>query len=77
MIDPQLAFLRGIDQPNPLAVSAPTGSWRALAILVEFSDNTNNVAASFFDSLLFGTSYKQLNYYFKTGVIQSTGYCHP
>jgi immune inhibitor A len=35
---------------------APSGSWRALVILVQFTDKTNTVAAGYFDNLIFGTS---------------------
>lgn len=43
---------------------APEGSWRALVILVDFSDKTAQVAASSFDNLLFGTASGSMRDYF-------------
>jgi immune inhibitor A len=43
---------------------APTGSWRALVILVDFSDKTSNVAAGSFDNLLFGSSAGTMRHYY-------------
>ena len=43
---------------------APSGSWRALVILVDFPDKGSKVTATSFDNLLFGTSYGSMrNYY--------------
>ena len=54
--DPELAVQLGINQPfrqkEPQAVPL-TGTIRALAVLVDFSDKTHTVTASFFDSLVF------------------------
>lgn len=43
---------------------AITGTFRVLALLVEFSDDTNKVAASFFDSLVFSSSGPTVKSYF-------------
>ncbi|MEW6049759.1 MAG: M6 family metalloprotease domain-containing protein [Candidatus Zixiibacteriota bacterium] len=43
---------------------AITGPFRVLAILVEFSDDTNKVAATYFDSLVFGTTGSTVKNYF-------------
>lgn len=43
---------------------AITGTFRVLALMVEFSDDTNKVAASFFDSLVFGSSGLTVKSYF-------------
>jgi len=43
------------------------GDYNALAILVEFTDNTQQVAATFFDSLVFGDSGRTVrDYYYET-----------
>jgi immune inhibitor A len=50
---------RGINQGLPQKLAAldnPTGQIKILAILVEFSDNQNQVAGSYFDNLIYGTS---------------------
>ena len=44
---------------------APSGSWNALLILVDFSDNDSQVAASFFDDLIFGTGTATLRDYYR------------
>lgn len=56
---------KGVNEPEPPLKGAemfgpperaqgPSGSFRALALLVDFSDNNAQVAATFFDLLLFG-----------------------
>ncbi len=62
--DTDLKRARGIDQPAVLS-AAFTGTWRALALLVEFTDNPAAVGAAFFDSLLFGTSFGDLRHYYQ------------
>lgn len=62
--NPEMKRARGIDQPSVPALG-PTGEWRALALLVEFTDNPATVGAMFFDSLLFGTSFGNLRHYFQ------------
>jgi M6 family metalloprotease-like protein len=56
MTDPSLARRMGIDAAGPAPARAPlTGSIRALAVLVDFSDKVHTVTASFFDTLLFAS----------------------
>ena len=43
----------------------PSQSWNALLILVDFSDNVSQVAASFFDNLIFGTGTSTLRDYYR------------
>ncbi len=50
--DPAYARSLGIDQPRGRPRSL-TGTLNALAVVVEFSDNTHTVTASFFDTLIF------------------------
>lgn len=66
LLNPDKSTQPAIDQPNLQMPTGPTGTWRAIALLVKFSDKPNTVSATFFDSLLFGTSFKQLNHYYKT-----------
>jgi len=42
----------------------PQGTWNALAILVEFTDNASQVGATYFDTLLFGGGNGTLNDYY-------------
>ncbi len=55
---------KGIDQPVTVA-AGPVGAWRALAILVQFSDMPAVTGASSFDTLLFGTQTGSLKDYYK------------
>ncbi len=49
--------------PAPPA-GGPTGTFRALALLVDFSDKVKQVSASYFDTLIFGTTGSTVrNYY--------------
>jgi immune inhibitor A len=66
---PKLSLKRLSESPKtatrsfgPLLV--PSGSWKALIILVDFSDNDSQVAASFFDDLIFGTGTFTLRDYY-------------
>lgn len=43
----------------------PSGSWKALVILVDFSDKVSQVAATSFDALLFGTGSGTLRDYYR------------
>ena len=45
--------------------AAPTGSWKALAILVQFSDKPSQVNANYFDNLLFGQNTGTLHDYYE------------
>jgi immune inhibitor A len=47
------AAAEGLATPDAITPTALTGSIRALAVLVDFSDKVNTVQASFFDSLIF------------------------
>ncbi|MFC2055408.1 M6 family metalloprotease domain-containing protein [Chloroflexota bacterium] len=63
IMDPTYNAQQGIDQPLGPAVG-PTGSWNALALLVEFTDNPSQVGATSFDTLLFGTGTSTMRDYF-------------
>lgn len=57
--DPQFYAERGINQGKPQKLAAldqPSGQFKTLAILVNFSDHPSQVATSFFDNLLYGTT---------------------
>jgi immune inhibitor A len=59
MQNPDFFKERGIDQGLPHRLAAldnPTGQFRVLAILVEFSDNPNQVSGTYFDNLIYGTT---------------------
>jgi M6 family metalloprotease-like protein len=62
---------RGIDTPVavPIARQIASGelkaNFNAIAILVDFSDNTSSVSASYFDNLLFGTGTGTLRDYWE------------
>jgi immune inhibitor A len=43
----------------------PTGPWKALAILVKFSDKPQNVITTYFDNLLFGTATGTVRDYYR------------
>ena len=61
--DPGQRQQMGIDQPQALR-AGPQGSWNALALLVEFTDNTSQVGPAYFDTLLFGGGSGTLNDYY-------------
>lgn len=76
----------GIDQPQQLA-APPRGTWKVLAILVQFSDNRSQVSPSNFDQLLFGGAFGSLNHYYRAvsygaldivtvNLPSSTGWCN-
>ncbi|MFA6455992.1 MAG: M6 family metalloprotease domain-containing protein, partial [Bacteroidota bacterium] len=44
---------------------APTGAWKALLLVVKFSDKPQNVPAGFFDSLIFGQMTGTMRDYYK------------
>ncbi len=69
--NPQLAKGMGIDQPvlHPISGVYPkgtgaTGSYKALVLLVNFSDNTSTVNASFFDTLVFVNQLHSVRHYY-------------
>ena len=69
---PQLAKEMGIDQPvlHPKSGVYPkgtgaTGSYKALVLLVNFSDNASTVNASFFDTLIFANQSYCLRHYYR------------
>ncbi len=45
--------------------SPPTGTWRALVILIDFSDNVSQVTASSYDGILFSTDTGSLRDYYR------------
>jgi len=74
ILDADLKQQRGIDQPawpgpGPFGRRSTeagiAGTWNALALLVQFSDNPRQVSASYFDTLLFSPSGSTLNNYYK------------
>jgi M6 family metalloprotease-like protein len=59
MQDPEFFRDKGIDQGMPHRLAAldhPTGQFRALAILVKFSDHNSQVNGTYFDNLLYGST---------------------
>lgn len=59
MKDPDFFKKKGINQGRPqklAALDTPTGQIKILAILVDFSDNQNQVSGTYFDNLIYGTS---------------------
>ena len=44
--------------------SVPTGNWKALAILVKFTDKDSQVSSAYFDTLLFGQNTGTLHDYY-------------
>jgi M6 family metalloprotease-like protein/uncharacterized repeat protein (TIGR01451 family) len=62
--NPELRRLLGINEADvPLPVQ-PSGSWRALALLVQFTDNPASVGATSFDNLLFSSGTGTLRDYY-------------
>jgi M6 family metalloprotease-like protein len=61
--DPDVRRQLGIEQPQEF-VAGPQGNWRALALLVEFTDNPSQVGANYFDTLLFGSGSGTLKDYY-------------
>ncbi len=59
MSDPNYFKTRNINQGLPRRLAAldnPTGSFKAIAILVKFSDQNSQVTPSYFDNLIYGTN---------------------
>ena len=68
MKDPAFFQKKGINQGLPhklAAMDQPSGQFKALAILVSFSDKPSQVAASFFDGLIFGSTGNTVNDYYE------------
>ncbi|NCF65864.1 MAG: M6 family metalloprotease domain-containing protein [Chloroflexi bacterium] len=59
---PELRRSLGVNQPTEQM--QPSGSWRAIALLVEFTDSTSSTSATYFDSLLFSTGTGTLKDYY-------------
>lgn len=71
LLNPCLSQEMGIDQPvlHPVSGVYPkgtgaTGSYRALVLLVSFSDDTSIVKASFFDTLIFANQSHCVRHYY-------------
>jgi immune inhibitor A len=72
-LSPSVLRTRGIDTPATLPDGTPvfeygkgpTGTFRALALLVKFTDNPSSVGASFFDTLIFGTGTGTVRDYYR------------
>lgn len=73
--NPMILRERGIDQPvqrldvldkmfTPKAQAGPSGSFKALALLVDFTDKPSQVGAAYFDTLLFGTGHGTVRDYY-------------
>ncbi len=71
--DPTFFKIKGINQglpQKPALLDNPSGPINVLAILVEFSDNANQVSGTYFDNLIYGNSgntvwsfYDEVSYY--------------
>lgn len=62
--DPAVRRRKGLDR-SPHAVSSPAGTFNAIALLVQFSDNLAQVGATSFDTLLFGSGPGTLTDYYE------------
>jgi len=60
--DPELRRSLGVNQPTEKI--QPSGQWRAIALLVQFTDNPASTGATYFDSLLFSTGTGTLKDYY-------------
>jgi len=72
VLDPKYQEEKGIDQPvfHPISQVYPTGtgpvgSFKALVLLVNFSDNPSSVNASFFDTLIFENQQGCVRHYYQ------------
>ncbi len=50
---------------GPVKTPAATGTWKALCILVDFSDNTAAVAPEYFDTLIFNNSSGSVRHFYQ------------
>jgi immune inhibitor A len=72
LFDPKHLVEKGINQPclhpqSPVypTGTGPVGSYKALVLLVNFSDNPSSVNASFFDTLIFGNQQGCVRHYYR------------
>jgi immune inhibitor A len=68
MENPDFFRQRGIDQSKPqkhAALDHPTGPFKVLAILVTFSDHPSQVAPTYFDNLIYGTTGNTVKDYYQ------------
>jgi len=72
LLSPRLAQETGLDQPSMHPVSevyptgtGPVGTYKILVLLVEFSDNSSSVNASFFDTLIFENQFGCVHHYYQ------------
>ncbi len=68
MRNPNFFKERGIDQGKPrrsAALDQPSGQFKAIALLVRFTDHPSQVAATYFDNLIFGTTGNTLNDFYQ------------
>jgi immune inhibitor A len=72
VLDPKYLEEKGIDQPSYHPISetypagtGPVGSFKALVLLVNFTDNPSTVNASFFDTLVFGNQQGCVRHYYQ------------
>jgi M6 family metalloprotease-like protein len=61
--NPNLRQAKGISQ-SQRTLTSMNGTWRGLALLVEFTDNPAQVGATYFDTLLFGSGFGTLPDYY-------------
>lgn len=61
--NPEMRRALGVDQPP--ALIQPSGSWRAIALLVHFTDNQAATGATYFDTLLFANSAGTMRDYYQ------------
>jgi len=68
MRDPNFLKDRGIDQGKPRRLTAldqPSGQFKAIAILVRFTDHPSQVVATYFDNLIFGSNGNTVKDYYQ------------
>jgi immune inhibitor A len=72
LFDPKYLEEKGINQPylhpkSPVypTGTGPVGSYKALVLLVDFSDNPSSVNTSFFDTLIFGNQQGCVRHYYR------------
>ncbi len=72
LLSPQFTQEKGIDRPSmhPISETYPTGTgpvgtYKVLVLLVEFSDNSSGVNASFFDTLMFENQFGCVRHYYQ------------
>jgi immune inhibitor A len=72
LLGPRLLLDAGVNQPtlHPISETYPTGagpvgSYNALVLLVDFSDNPSSVGASYFDTLIFNNQQGCVRHYYQ------------